>query len=46
MVVVFRCIPCEACQESDELRRDPVIRDLLDWFVCVQIIRGGDHTVA
>jgi hypothetical protein len=39
LMVVFRCIPCEACQEFDDdvARRDPIIRDLLDEFVCVRI---------
>ncbi|MFO0952393.1 MAG: Trx7/PDZ domain-containing (seleno)protein [Isosphaeraceae bacterium] len=39
VLVVFRCIPCEACQEFDDdvARRDPVIRDMLDRFVCVRI---------
>src|SRR5881227_2373190 len=39
LLVVFRCIPCEACQEFDDdvARRDPIIRDLLDEFVCVRI---------
>ena len=32
LIVVFRCIPCEACQEFDDdvARRDPIIRDLPD----------------
>jgi hypothetical protein len=40
LLVVFRCIPCEACQEFDDdvARRDPIIRDLLDKFVCVRIV--------
>jgi serine protease Do len=44
MLVVFRCIPCEACQEFDDevARRDPVIRDLLDEFVCVRIVQAND----
>jgi hypothetical protein len=39
LLVVFRCIPCEACQKFDDdvARRDPIIRDLLDQFVCVRI---------
>jgi hypothetical protein len=39
LMVVFRCIPCEACQKFDDdvARRDPIIRDLLDQFVCVRI---------
>lgn len=43
MLVIFRCIPCEACQEFDDdvARRDPIIRDLMDKFVCVRIIQGN-----
>src|SRR3954462_12478746 len=43
LLVVFRCIPCEACQEFDDdvARRDPIIRDLLDRFVCVRIVQAN-----
>src|SRR4051794_17455095 len=43
LLVVFRCIPCEACQafDDDVARRDPVIRDLLDEFVCVRIVQAN-----
>ena len=43
LMVVFRCIPCEACQEFDDdvARRDPVIRDLLDKFICVRIVQAN-----
>ncbi len=43
ILVVFRCIPCEACQEFDDdvARRDPIIRDLLDEFVCVRIVQAN-----
>ncbi len=39
LFVVFRCIPCEACHEFDEqvAARDPIVRDLMDQFVCVRI---------
>lgn len=39
LLVAFRCIPCEACQQFDDdvARRDPIVRDLLDLFVCVRI---------
>ncbi len=39
VLVVMRCIPCEACHEFDEqvVEREPRIRDLLDQFVCVRI---------
>ena len=43
LLVVFRCIPCEACQEFDDdvARRDPIIRELLDEFVCVRIVQAN-----
>jgi hypothetical protein len=39
LLVVFRCIPCEACAKLDEdvVARDPVVAGLLDKFVCVRI---------
>src|SRR5262249_19168649 len=43
LMVVFRCIPCEACQEFDDdvARRDPILRDLLDRFVCARIVQAN-----
>jgi hypothetical protein len=43
LFVVIRCIPCEACQEFDDdvARRDPIIRDLLDQYVCVRIVKAN-----
>jgi serine protease Do len=43
LFVVLRCIPCEACQEFDDdvARRDPIIRDLLDEYVCVRIVQAN-----
>src|SRR4051812_33813523 len=43
LFVAFRCIPCQACQEFDDdvARRDPIIRDLLDEFVCVRIVQAN-----
>jgi hypothetical protein len=48
LLVVFRCIPCEACQEFDDdvARRDPIIRDLLDRFVCVRIPQANTMDLA
>src|SRR5689334_18326588 len=39
LLVVFRCIPCEACAKLDEdvVTRDPVVAAQLDKFVCVRI---------
>lgn len=44
LFVVFRCIPCEACQEFDEqvAARDPQVAKLLDQFVCVRIPKAND----
>ncbi len=43
LVVVFRCIPCEACAQLDEqvVERNPAIRALLDKFVCVRIVHAN-----
>jgi serine protease Do len=43
LFVTFRCIPCEACQEFDDdvASRDPIIRDLMDKFVCVRIVQAN-----
>lgn len=43
LMVVYRCIPCEACQKFDDdvARRDPIIRDLLDEFICVRIVQAN-----
>jgi serine protease Do len=43
LFVVLRCIPCEACQEFDDdvARRDPIIRDMLDQYVCVRIVQAN-----
>ncbi len=48
LLVVLRCIPCEACQEFDDdvARRDPAIRDLLDQFVCVRIVQANTLDLA
>jgi len=44
LMVVVRCIPCDACQEFDDdvARRDPIIRDLMDQFVCVRLTKAND----
>ena len=44
LLVVFRCIPCEACSEFDEqvVRRHPQARDLMDQFVCVRVVQAND----
>ncbi len=40
ILVVLRCIPCEKCVKLDDnlVDQDPVIRPLLDQFVCVRIV--------
>ncbi|ADG69827.1 PDZ/DHR/GLGF domain protein [Planctopirus limnophila DSM 3776] len=40
LVVVLRCIPCEECVKLDDdlMEKDPIVRPLLDQFVCVRIV--------
>ena len=43
LLVVFRCIPCEACAQLDKdiVEQDFRIRDLLQQYVCVRIVHGN-----
>jgi hypothetical protein len=43
LLVTIRCIPCEACAKLDAqvVNRDPVVRKLLDDFVCVRIVQAN-----
>jgi hypothetical protein len=43
LLVAIRCIPCEACAKLDAqvVSRDPVVRKLLDEFVCVRIVQAN-----
>lgn len=43
LLVVIRCIPCEACAQLDQkvVSRDPAINKLLDQFVCVRIVQAN-----
>lgn len=43
LLVVFRCIPCEACSKFDDqvVRRDPQVRELMDKFICVRIVHAN-----
>lgn len=38
LLVVLRCIPCEECVKLDDdlVNQDPIVRPLLDKFVCVR----------
>ncbi|HEY8503233.1 MAG TPA: Trx7/PDZ domain-containing (seleno)protein [Gemmataceae bacterium] len=40
ILVALRCIPCEECVKLDDdlVDRDPVVRPLLDKFVCVRVV--------
>ena len=40
MLVVLRCIPCEECVKLDDdlVDQDPVVRPLLEKFVCVRVV--------
>jgi len=44
LLVVLRCIPCEECVKLDDdlVEQDPVVRPLLDKFVCVRRFRRMD----
>lgn len=48
LLVVFRCIPCEACAGLDEkvVQRDQAIRDLMSRFVCVRIVKANGLDLA
>jgi hypothetical protein len=48
LLVVFRCIPCEACSRFDDLvvKRDERIGKLMDRFVCVRIVQANDLDLA
>jgi hypothetical protein len=43
LLVAIRCIPCEACAQLDAriVERDPVVRELLEKFVCVRIVQAN-----
>src|SRR5437764_5356895 len=43
LLVVIRCVLCEACAKLDEevVRRDPAVRALLDQFVGVRIMHAN-----
>jgi serine protease Do len=43
LLVVFRCVPCEACAQLDEeiVERDPRVRALLDQYVCVRVVHAN-----
>jgi len=43
LLVILRCIPCEACSEFDDqlVRRVDEVRDLMDQFVCVRIVTAN-----
>jgi hypothetical protein len=43
LLVVIRCIPCEACAKLDAqvVNRHPVVQKLLSEFVCVRIVQAN-----
>jgi len=43
LLVMIRCIPCEACAQLDSqiVERDPAVTKLLDRFVCVRIVQAN-----
>ncbi len=48
VLMVLRCIPCEACHDFDEqvVEREARIRNLLDDFVCVRIPQANGLDLA
>jgi serine protease Do len=48
LLVVIRCIPCEACEGFDArlVDRDPAVAELMDKFVCVRIVKGNGLDLA
>lgn len=48
LLVVIRCIPCEACAKLDQrvVDRDPAVNTLLDEFVCVRIVQANHLDLA
>lgn len=48
LLVTLRCIPCEHCAQLDEdiVERDPIIKALLDQFVCVRIVQANGLDLA
>jgi hypothetical protein len=43
LLVVLRCVPCEACSHFDKqlLDEQEQMRDLLDQFVCVRVVKAN-----
>lgn len=43
LLVVLRCIPCEACSKFDDevVRRNETVRALMDQFVCIRIVKAN-----
>jgi serine protease Do len=40
LLVVMRCVPCEACAQLDEqvIKRDRTLKEIMSQFVCVRLI--------
>ncbi|MCA9131916.1 MAG: PDZ domain-containing protein [Planctomycetales bacterium] len=43
LLVIFRCIPCEACAQLDEqvIEENPAVRKWLSKFVCVRVVKAN-----
>ncbi len=43
LLVVFRCIPCEACAQLDEqvVEKNPAVRKHLSNFVCLRVVHAN-----
>jgi hypothetical protein len=48
LLVVFRCIPCEACAklDADIVERGPTVSGLLQKFVCLRIVQANSMDLA
>ena len=43
LLVIFRCIPCEACAQLDReiMERDPLVQRLMTQYVCLRIVHAN-----
>ena len=48
LLVIFRCIPCEACAQLDEqvVENNPTVRKQLSQFVCVRVVHTNGMDMA
>lgn len=48
VLVVFRCVPCEACAKLDEdvVDRDPIVQSIMERYVCVRVPKANGLDLA